>query len=325
MSIDRSTRVVFIAPAIPGDARSPLQPALLRCFEVRAHRTIDGLVHLEGGRDTLMSVRDDLSLFADNAAENDLQEAIDGDRTPLRFLAEQALAGERDLALTDVLRDICARHPGSVPEIVMTLCDYPNSQPRNERDVYQTLWRVTPHTVQSAELRDALLADWRAGSALRRPVGSFAICLDPEQWEMYTCAAEPKALWAAADAINAALTAALRDATSRQAVRYRVHEVMSSFRKVGAYDTEPRRVLETLLDRYAPNLRQAEQASVDVGPARIHCEATAVGIVVDIYRRGRESDGAIASAFARRGNFAADASADPETPSRPPNAGPSPR
>ena len=323
MSIDRFTRAVFIAPAIPGDALSPLQAAVLRCFEVRAEETIEGLVQLWGARATLLSVRDDLSLFADNAAETDLREAIDGDRTPLRFLAEQALAGERDLALTDVLRDICARNPGSVPELVMTLYEYPNSQPRSERDVYQTLWRVTPHTVQSAELRDAVLADWRAGGAPHRPLGDFAICLDPEQWEMYTSSTEPKALWAAADAVNAALNAALRDATSREAVRDRVHEVMSSFRTAGAYDTEPRHVLETLLDRYAPHLRETENATVDVGPATIYCTNTDDGIVVDIYRRGRESDGAVASAWADRGDFAVDTPADHETPSRSQPAGPS--
>lgn len=329
MSIDRFTRRVFIAQALPAHAVSPLQAALLRSLgvgiDVHVGAPNEGLTRLAGTDDTLLSVDDDPSLFASLAADNDLQPAIDGDRTPLRFLAEQALAGTRNLALTDVLRDICARSPASVPELVVTLLHYPNGTFVAVRDHYHSLWRVTPHTVQAADLRDAVLEDWRAGSAPRRPVGSFAIRLDPEQWEMYTCAAEPKALWTAADTINTVLTAALRKATSRQAVRDRVHEVMSSFRKVGAYDTEPRHVLETLLDRYAPNLRQTEQASVDVGPARIHCEATADGIVVGIYRRGRESDGAIASAFADRGNFAADASADPQTPSRSPPAGPSPR
>ncbi len=73
--------------------------------------------------------------------------------------------------------------------------------------------------------------------------------LTAEQWQLYTCSTELKRKCdTAARHLNKAVTEAVAKKMTRVGVREAVYLVMDKFKHTGAYDTEPRGVLEDILD-----------------------------------------------------------------------------
>jgi hypothetical protein len=77
------------------------------------------------------------------------------------------------------------------------------------------------------------------------------VTIDPslsgDDWQLYT-QSRPEECESAAQALNAALGAAVNCGKRRPEVQAAVWAVMAQLSKTGAYDTEPRGVLEDILD-----------------------------------------------------------------------------
>jgi len=73
--------------------------------------------------------------------------------------------------------------------------------------------------------------------------------LTADQWQLYTCSTELKRKCeTAARHLNTAVSEAVAKQMTRVGVREHVYLVMDKFKHTGAYDTEPRGVLEDILD-----------------------------------------------------------------------------